>query len=473
MKLSNPSPDHSSAKTWTEDVAQDTSGITRTGYAYIVGALLVFLLWGMFMPLSSAVVANGRVIAAGQNKLLQHPTGGVVRKIHAQDGTELTKGALVIEIDPEDARAELAQLKARHALFSAQKARFEAEKSQQANTEQSQYSPGLRGTIPLPRPKALRTISTAAQTSLPKIDQAEPSAAHTLIAREQQAELDARLARFNSELSSLNNQFEALRSEKSGLGPQIRNQKQLVALQNEELKKVRPLAKERYISKRRLLEIESNVLSAQSRLDALIAQEGATTARMAEIQDRINQLNSSRTEEYSRELATLHSELAAISEQIKAAEKAVSYTQIRAPVDGVLAKLAVHTQGGVIRPGETIGEIVPSKASYLVEARIAPQDVASVEVGHKAELVITAFNRRLTDPFDGRVSYVAADSTIDEQTGEPYFAVRLAFNDVTGFEQAIQSGMFAEAYIQLGARSFFGYLMKPITDSFRKAFQER
>lgn len=456
------------APSWTSEVRQDTGSILRKGYLYIFGTLMIFCLWAIFMPLSSAVIANGRIIAAGQNKLLQHPTGGVVSSILAKDGDRLEKGQIVLEIAPEVTKAELARLQARFSLLTAQKARFEAEKAQHL---QAQKKATIAKQPPLPRPKPDPNIKPEPAQAIASAP-SNPLASSTPVELEQMAEFEARMARFTSELASLNNQYAALQSEYAGLAPQIENQKQLVGLQQAELDKVRPLVKERYISKRRMLEIESGLLGAQSRLNALKAQEGSTQARMEEIQSRIAQLKSSRIEEYSRELTSIHTELSSISEEIKAAEKAVFYTKVRAPVAGILTKLAAHTEGGVLRPGETIGEIVPVQSNFLVEARIAPQDVASVQVGQPAEIVITAFNRRLIDPYPAEVQYVAADSTLDEQTGEPYFSVRLGF-DTTNSEQPIQAGMFAESYIQLGSRSFFGYLMKPLADSFQKAFQER
>jgi multidrug efflux pump subunit AcrA (membrane-fusion protein) len=107
------------------------------------------------------------------------------------------------------------------------------------------------------------------------------------------------------------------------------------------------------------------------------------------------------------------------------------------------------------------------------EARIQPKDVASIEVGQEAEIVVSSFNRRLIDPFEATVDYVAADSQMDQLTGESYFAVRLSFDDAGKLQSSITPGMPAESYIQLGSRSFVGYLFKPLSDSFRKAFQER
>ena len=450
---------------WSRNVQQDSADLMKKGGRYSLVVLGLFGLWAGLVPLSSSVVATGRVMAASQNKLLQHPTDGVVRAIAVADGADLKAGDVVIEIDPEASRAELASLKSRFDLLSAQKARFEAEQSNLSAIETLPKPSGIAEGVPRPKPG----VDAAKKPALSfGNDSLRPA-----LALEQQGELQARLERFRSELSSLQNQIRALESEHQGYLSQIATQKEQVALQKEQLEKVRPLVAQKYFSKVRFTQMEVASLEAASRLTQLEASARSSKARIAEVEDRVAQLLASRREEFASELAKLDAELRGLSEQIKAAEKALSYTQLRAPSDGTLVKLVANTVGGVIKPGEIVGEIVPADGGVMVEARIPPADVASVSVGQQARIVVTAFNRRLIDPFEATVTYVAADSSVDKITGEQYFAVRLAFDKPGDSHQQILPGMGAESYIQLGSRTFLGYVMKPINDSFRKAFQER
>ena len=450
---------------WSSKVKQDTSGLVRKGALYCLAVLVAFFLWATFMPIASSVVATGQVVAAAQNKLLQHPSGGVVRKIVAENGTRLKAGDVVLEIDPEVSRADLTKLKSRRDLLQAQKQRFEAERQNilRLTGEEELVITAANDGLPKPKPQPDQIVASTAP--------AEPVSDESHLVLE--TEFQARMERFLSEVSSLENQAKALRSEKAGLIPQIENQQALVSLKKKQLEKVRPLVAQKYFSHVRFAEMEAEHLDAESRLMHLVSSNRAIGARIEEVNDKIVQLSSSRKEEYARELATLDAELTGLSEQIKAAEKAVAYTQIRAPSDGVLVKLNANTVGGVIKPGEVIGEIVPASGGIKVEARVPLADIANVHMEQPAKIVVSAFNRRLVDPFEATVDYVAADASIDEMTGERFFSVRLTFENAEEHAKLILPGMAAESYIELGSRSFLGYVMKPISDSFRRAFQER
>ncbi|MBV9151737.1 MAG: HlyD family efflux transporter periplasmic adaptor subunit, partial [Alphaproteobacteria bacterium] len=55
-------------------------------------------------------------------------------------------------------------------------------------------------------------------------------------------------------------------------------------------------------------------------------------------------------------------------ELVKAAQKAQLQT-LRAPIDGTVQQLAVHTLGGVVTPAQPVLVVVPDQAGLVVEAR--------------------------------------------------------------------------------------------------------
>ena len=150
-------------------------------------------------------------------------------------------------------------------------------------------------------------------------------------------------------------------------------------------------------------------------------------------------------------------------------------TELRAPQAGTIVNLAVHTMGGVVQPGAVIAEIVPTNSGLETEFRVALADIKAVKVGQKARVVVTAFNRRTYDPIEGHVTYVSADSAVDEQSGDTYFLARASLNAVpeknTGLAE-IQAGMATEVYALAEPRVFMSYALQPIFDSFSKAFRE-
>jgi HlyD family secretion protein len=150
---------------------------------------------------------------------------------------------------------------------------------------------------------------------------------------------------------------------------------------------------------------------------------------------------------------------------------------VRAPIEGEVVDLKATTVGGVLRPGEPILDIVPSRAELLVEARLQPQAVKDVRRGLPARVVLTAYPQRDLPIIEGVVREVSADRLTDERTGEPYFTAQVAVDgaELAGLdgEVALMSGMPAEVMIVTGERTVLDYLLRPLYDTVRKAFRER
>ena len=89
---------------------------------------------------------------------------------------------------------------------------------------------------------------------------------------------------------------------------------------------------------------------------------------------------------------------------MRAEEDVLSRTVIRA-LAGTVVNLQIHTVGGVIRPGDALLEIVPADERLIVEADVKPEDIDGA--GLKAQVVLTAFDRRNVPPFEGTVIAVS------------------------------------------------------------------
>ena len=93
-------------KAWHENVPTSTADIVQRGGIFVFGFLGVFFAWALLFPIASAVVANGKIVSAGQNKLIQHPTGGVVQEILVEDGTRVQEGQVLVILDPSGSQAK-------------------------------------------------------------------------------------------------------------------------------------------------------------------------------------------------------------------------------------------------------------------------------------------------------------------------------------------------------------------------------
>lgn len=461
---------------WRDRVPHDTGSIIARG-GLIVGAFIgVFLVWALLFPLAAAVIGSGQIISAGSNKLVQHKSGGIVSQIFAHDGQLVTKGETLLTIDPALSKAEHTSLRARQTILLAQKARLEAEKSgaidlaQPANQNTSQItnqatSNGLRGSLD----------STGSATRALTQSTLQQNTDSTIFA-EQSAEFRAGRELLASQLKAAHHQVESLQLETAGLTAQANTARQLLVSNRAELARMKPLARAGYLARRDVWALERLLGEQRAMVAKANAAVGANRENIAEAAQRVQQLISGDREEISQQLSETLSQLAAISDQLSAAEAVVAQTDIRAPSTGTLINLTAHTIGGVIAPQDPIAEIVPAGAQLIARARVQVKDVAEISLGQSGDIIVTAFNRRRYAPIEAEVIYLSADALQDEQTGEHYFEVHLRPTETPSKANGldiIAPGMQAEVYLNGKSRTFMAYALKPLRDSFRRAFLER
>ena len=161
---------------------------------------------------------------------------------------------------------------------------------------------------------------------------------------------------------------------------------------------------------------------------------------------------------------------------MRAAQDVLQRTTIIAPAAGIVVSSAYNSQGSVVAPGEKIMEILPTSSGLVVDARLRPKDIDQVHVGQPAKLRLSALNARLTPEVPATVSEISADRLIDGTTREPYFRARLKIADALppGVKaDQLYPGTPVDTFISTGNRSFFEYLVRPMMDSFARAFRER
>jgi HlyD family type I secretion membrane fusion protein len=138
--------------------------------------------------------------------------------------------------------------------------------------------------------------------------------------------------------------------------------------------------------------------------------------------------------------------------------------------------LKVHTVGGVIGAREPLMDIVPEERELIVESQVKINDIDDLQLGMDAEVRLTAYKQRTTPMVKGKVSYIAADSMVDEATHNPYYLVHVQVDDASvkeaGENIALYPGMPADVYILTHSRTAFEYLLDPITTTLNRSFRE-
>jgi HlyD family secretion protein len=278
----------------------------------------------------------------------------------------------------------------------------------------------------------------------------------------QKAQLNERILQIEEQIRGTQEQVVAKASE--------------IDLINQELEGVRELWRKKMIPITRLTALERDAARIQGERGALVATSAQAKGKITETQLQILQIDQDLRSEVSKELAEIRAKTSELIEKRVAAEDQLKRIDIRAPQDGRVHQLTVHTVGGVISAGEAIMLVVPGGDVLTVEARIAPNDIDQIQVGQHAVLRFSAFNRRTTPEINGEVGRVSADITQDQKTGTSFYTVRIMLPDseigrLSGAR--LVPGMPVEAFVQTGERTAISYLIKPMSDQVMRAWRER
>jgi len=424
--------------------------LRRQTVAIVVAALLLVAGlggWAATTEFSGAVIAAGQLVVDSNVKKVQHPTGGVVGNLYVREGVAVKAGDVVVRLDDTQIRANRdIVVKALNEL-AARQAREEAERD---------------GAAAVTFPDDL-----IARMSEPDVGKA--------IAGEQR-QFETRQASREGQKAQLRERMVQLRQEIGGYDAQIVSKEKQVEWIGKELAGVNELWEKNLVPYTRVTSLErerERLLGERGQLIASIAQ---AKGKIAEIELQILQVDQDMRTEVGKDLAEIRARTAELIERKVAAEDQLKRVDIRAPIEGVVHQLTVHTVGGVITAGEPIMLIVPQSDTLQVEAKVAPQDIDQLRVGQSAVLRFVAFNQRTTPELSGVVVRISADVSEDAKTGVRYYTIRL---DVPDTEVArlgnakLVPGMPVETLIQTSPRTVMSYLVKPFQDQLSRAFREK
>lgn len=403
--------------------------------------------WAATTELAGAVVAPGTLVVESFVKKVQHPTGGVVGELRVRDGDLVRAGQIVMRLDETVTRANLAVIDKSLVDLTARQGRLEAERD------------------------GIQRISFAA--FLRTRAQSDPETGKVMAGETRLFEL-RREARAGQK-AQLKERTGQLREEIQGLTGQIAGKRREIELIGRELEGVRDLWRKNLIPIQRVTALERDAARLEGEQGQLVASVAQAKGKISETELQVIQVDQDLRSEVAKELSEVQGKIAELVEKRVAAEDQLKRIDIRAPQDGMVHQLSIHTIGGVVSPGEPIMLIVPRSDTLVIEAKVAPKDIDQVQLGQKAMLRLTAFNQRTTPEIEGSVDLVAADQITDEKTGTSYFKVHVTpgAKDLARLKDIkLVPGMPAEVFIQTGERTVFSYLIKPLSDQVRRAFKE-
>lgn len=416
------------------------------GFGVISFTLLLFTLWALMAPLSGAVVAMGLVKTELNRKAVQHPDGGIVKRLLVKDGDLVEAGQPVLELESVSTDANYQLLREMEVFETLKRDRLDAEQQLSATfipeTDlQARYGPELVTAV---FQRELR-IFQARRTSL------------------------------DQQLATLSEQLKAIDYERRALQNQIKADTDGLRSMEEELAMNRSLEDQKFVAKTRVMAVERAIADYQSKRGEHEASLAQAEQRANDVKLRMTALKTDYQRLASEEYKESSNRLAELRERLRPAEDALQRKLITAPVSGKVVATRFHSPGQVAGPRDVLMEVVPDNESLLVEAQVPVDGIKELYLDQAADLRFTAFKSRTTPITTGRVTYVSADALTDKN-GVPFYLVRIR-PDPESLKAAdiktIQPGMAAEVFILTEGRSAFDYLLSPIADTIRKSMREK
>ncbi|CAN7218955.1 HlyD family type I secretion periplasmic adaptor subunit [Massilia sp. LjRoot122] len=445
------------SQTTTDVVAQDVPPVevntdaraySRLGWLIVLAGVGGFLLWALLAPLDKGVPLSGTVAKESNRQAVQHLSGGTVQQILVRNGDVVKAGQVLVRMNAVTAKATVEMSESQYLSAAATEARLAAERD------------GLKKIVfPAELEKRRNEPRVADLISL------------------QNALLVSRQASLQNELGALDENIAGLKLQIRGLEESRDSKKEQVAFLKEQLAGMRDLAKEGYVARNRLLDLERTYAQLGGAISEDIGNIGRSQRQVTELSLR----KSQRLQEYQKEVRTQLSEVQREAQsqaaRLEAQRFELSNVEVKAPADGTVVGLAVFTNGGVVQPGFKMMDIVPTDDPLVVEGQLPTNLVDKVHAGLKVELMFSAFNTNRTPHIEGEVTNVAADRNVDERTGMPYYIVHVKVTPagakkIAEHRMDIRPGMPVELFVKTGERTMMNYLLKPLMDRAQSSMSE-
>lgn len=437
---------HAAIKGEADPVSTDAKKHSRLGWFIVLAGLGSFLLWSAWAPLDQGVPISGTVTVAGNKKAVQHLSGGTVEAILVREGDIVQAGQALVRMNSVQARAN-AEI-TRTQLYAARctEARLLTERDSLPSITFPADVVAVRGD---PRVAEAMTVQNQLWAS--------------------------RQAALRSELAAIDENIAGLQSYVAGL-EMTRESKQLqVSLLREQTEGMRDLARDGFVPRNRLLDLERALAQMQAGVAEDTASLGRSQRQIGELRMRRIQRLQEFQKEVRAQLADTQKEIGALSNRLQGLDYELANVLVKSPVDGVVADVNVFTEGGVVSPGFRMMDVLPSGERLIVEGQVPVHLIDSVHPNLPVELIFSAFNQNTTPRVPAQVTQVSPDRLTDEKTGVPYY--RLKAEVTTDGQQMlsqlpVRAGMPVELFVKTGERTLMSYLLRPLRDHVRMSMTE-
>ena len=378
--------------------------------------MLVIIIWSFIFEVDIVSNAEGQVIPVGEVKTIQHLEGGIIEKILVKESENVVKDQPLVILAATASEVDVEELQVRIDSQIIKSVRLEAEIN---DFDVPIFPSNLQD-------KREKIVNKSMELYVSRKDNFEGNIKE-INAQIEKAQIDVDILLRQAEMSE-------------------------------------ELMKEQVTSEFAHLNILKELNTAKGDLESLV--EKKENFKRAFVEDSRN------------ELQLAQRELSQSEETMKKLKDNLSRTTIIAPVDGVVKNLFFVTEGGVIKPGGALLDIVPTKDSLIVEAKLPNSDIGFVKPGQSAVVKLSSADSVNFGQINGKVFQISPDTEEDENDNRIVFYKILIETEQSYFQSKdkiyqLVPGVKVLASIHIGERTVANYLLSPFIGSMGQSFQER
>lgn len=410
----------------------------------IIAMFCAALLWAMFGKLDIVAVAPGKTVAGSRTKVIQSAETAVVKRILVRDGQAVKRGQLLIELDATGTGADYE--KAGEALIDARLAEL-------------RYA-ALADALDAGKPPALSADAGLQRTRFQSEQQLAVSQYEAYRAKREN--LEAAISQRQAEIHTV----------LALIGPLAESAK----IATTRAKDYASLVEGKYVGRHDYLLREQERIAAERDLAAQRSRLAESRSALRGAQEELRALNADVRQQTLDGLRQARDQVRQYAPEVAKTGRRDQGMQLRAPVDGTVQQLVVHTVGGVVTPAQPLLAVVPSEEGLEVEATVLNKDIGFVRPGQRATIKIESFPYTRYGYIDGVVESVSHDAAQDEKMGLVFPArvrMRSATLRIDGAEVKLTPGMNLSVEVMTGKRRIIEYLLSPLQKHTEEAFRER
>ena len=431
-------------QSWHEKVDTNSKPILRSALIVFIAIFGFGGIWAMTAPLGGSIVANGRVIAEGRNRIVQHLEGGILDELRVREGDAVIKGQVIAVLDDTQIAAQRQANLLQRAILRVQLARRRAETSEQTSVRFPQ------------------DIHPAVASSSRVIE----------AIRSQQEEFQAQLKFLTAGEEIVDARIRGQEGDIEGLGEVLVAEGRQLELFRKELASYQELfdkglmeAARVYATERQVVELVARV--ARTNLDIKAAENNIETLGNEKRQVRLKF-----SKESHAALVELQQQLNQIDGTIVRLDDIMKRLLVRAPENGTVFRIAKRTLGAVIKAGEPIMEIFPDEDLLTIEAQLEVRHREKLFAGQEAAVVFPGNRIQSVTQYPARVSYVSADAVLSESNPQGSYVVRVVLSDASADISNFLPGNQAQVFIKTKPKTFIDIIIGPITRFTQNVFNE-